>query len=79
MALAGEVLRVAAGLRTNVRKGERTWLPSLLGPGMTLTPWVAVEGHAAEQFGAVSADDSTRPDPVPNAGRGAAAARRAPA
>lgn len=54
MALAGEVLRVAAGLRTNVRKGERTWLPSLLGPGMTLTPWVAVEGHAAEHFEAIS-------------------------
>ncbi|MDQ6673949.1 MAG: hypothetical protein M3069_24925 [Chloroflexota bacterium] len=54
MALAGEVLRVAAGLRTNVRQGERTWLPSLLGPGMTLTPWVPVEGHAAEHFQAVS-------------------------
>ena len=54
MALAGEVLRVAAGLRTNVRKGERTWLPSLLGPGMTLTPWVPVEGHAAEHFEAIS-------------------------
>jgi neutral ceramidase len=54
MALAGEVLKVAAGLRTNVRKGERTWLPSLLGPGMTLTPWVPVEGHGAEHFEAVS-------------------------
>jgi hypothetical protein len=54
MALAGEVLRVAAGLRTNVRKGERTWLPSLLGPGMTLTPWIPVEGHAVEHFDAVS-------------------------
>lgn len=54
MALAGEVLKVAAGLRTNVRKGERTWLPSLLGPGMTLTPWVPVEGHAAAHFEAIS-------------------------
>jgi hypothetical protein len=54
MELAGEVIKVAAGLRTNVRKGERTWLPSLLGPGMTLTPWVPVEGHAAEHFDAIS-------------------------
>ena len=54
MALAGEVIKVAAGLRTNVRKGERTWLPSLLGPGMTLTPWIPVEGHAVEHFDAVS-------------------------
>ena len=54
MTLAGEVIKVAAGLRTNVRKGERTWLPSLLGPGMTLTPWTPVEGHAAEHFDAVS-------------------------
>jgi hypothetical protein len=54
MALAGEVIKVAAGLRTNVRKGERTWLPSLLGPGMTLTPWIPVQGHAAEHFAAVS-------------------------
>jgi neutral ceramidase len=54
MALAGEVLRVAAGLRTHVRKGERTWLASLLGRGMTLTPWVPVEGHPVEHFAAVS-------------------------
>jgi hypothetical protein len=54
MALAGEVLKVAAGLRTNVQKGERTWLPSLLGPGMTLTPWVPVEGHDLSAFDAVS-------------------------
>ncbi len=54
MALAGEVVKVAAGLRTNVHPGERTWLPSLLGPGMTLTPWIPVEDHAAEHFDAVS-------------------------
>ena len=48
MALASEVLKVAAGLRTNVVRGERTWLASLLGPGMTLTPWVPVEGHPAD-------------------------------
>lgn len=53
-ALAGEVLKVSAGLRTNVRKGERTWLPSLLGPGMTLTPWIPVDGHSVAQFDAVS-------------------------
>jgi hypothetical protein len=54
MALAGEVVKVAAGLRTNVRRGVRTSLPSLLGPGMTLTPWIPAEGHAAEHFDAIS-------------------------
>lgn len=50
--LAGEVLRVAAGLRTHVTRGERTWLGSLLGKGMTLTPWVPVEGETCRYLGA---------------------------
>jgi hypothetical protein len=52
--LAGEVLKVAAGLRTHVKPGARTWLGSLLGKGMTLTPWVPVEGESCTFLGAVS-------------------------
>jgi neutral ceramidase len=52
--LGGEVLKVAAGLRTHVRRGERTSLRSLLGSGMTLTPWVPVEGNDCTYLGAIS-------------------------
>ena len=52
--LAGEVLKVAAGLRTHLRQGERTSLGSLLGSGMTLTPWVPVEGETCTFLGAAS-------------------------
>jgi len=50
--LAGEVLRVASGLRSHVKRGERTWLGSLLGKGMTLTPWVPVDGETCRYLGA---------------------------
>ncbi|MBV9325303.1 MAG: neutral/alkaline non-lysosomal ceramidase N-terminal domain-containing protein [Chloroflexi bacterium] len=66
LALAGEVIKVAAGLRTNARQGERTWLPSLLGPGMTLTPWIPVEGHAVEHFEATSETISLDLIPFPS-------------
>jgi Neutral/alkaline non-lysosomal ceramidase, N-terminal len=52
--LAGEVLKIAAGLRTHVQRGERTALRSLLGSGMTLTPWVPVDGHECSYLGAIS-------------------------
>jgi hypothetical protein len=52
--LAGEVVATAAGLRSHLRRGERTWLGSLLGKGMTLTPWVPVEGETSTYMGAVS-------------------------
>jgi hypothetical protein len=52
--LGGEVLKVAAGLRTHVRRGERTSLKSLLGSGMTLTPWAPVEGNECTYLGAIS-------------------------
>lgn len=54
-ALAGEVVKVAAELRSHVKRGERTWLRSLLGKGMTLTPWVPVEGETCAFLGAASA------------------------
>jgi hypothetical protein len=52
--LGGEALKVAAGLRSHISRGERTWLSSLLGRGMTLTPWVAVEGETCTFLGAVA-------------------------
>jgi hypothetical protein len=53
MMLGGEVIRVAAGLRSHIKRGERTWLRSLLGKGMTLTPWVPVEGPTCSYLRAV--------------------------
>lgn len=52
--LAGEALKVAAGLRSHITRGERTSLKSLLGKGMTLTPWVPVEGDTCTFLDAVS-------------------------
>src|SRR5437870_7442661 len=52
--LGGQLLRVAAVLRTHVRRGERTSLRSLLGSGMTLTPWVPVAGNECTYLGAIS-------------------------
>lgn len=52
--LGGEVLKVAAGLRSHVRRGERTSLGSLLGKGMTLTPWEPVAGETCSFLGAIS-------------------------
>ena len=52
--LGAEAVKVAAGLRTHVRRGERTSLASLLGSGMTLTPWVPVEGETCAYLGATS-------------------------
>jgi len=52
--LGGEVLRVASGLRSHITRGERTWLGSLLGKGMTLTPWVPVEGPTCTYLDAVA-------------------------
>ncbi len=52
--LAGEVVKVAARLRSHLKRGARTWLGSLLGKGMTLTPWVAVEGETCTFLSAVA-------------------------
>jgi hypothetical protein len=52
--LAGEVVKVTAELRSHVRRGERTWLRSLLGKGMTLTPWVPVDGETCTFLGAAT-------------------------
>ncbi len=52
--LAGEVVKVVAELRSHLTRGERTWLRSLLGKGMTLTPWVPVEGETCTFLGAAA-------------------------
>jgi neutral ceramidase len=52
--LGGEVVAVAAGIRTHVRRGERVSIPSLLGPGQTMRPLVPVEGETCSAIGARS-------------------------
>jgi hypothetical protein len=52
--LAGEVVKVAAGLRTHVRRGERVSIPSLLGPGQTMRPLEPVTGDTCTFLGARS-------------------------
>jgi hypothetical protein len=52
--LGGEVVRVAASIRTDVRRDERTSLPSLLGKGMTMRPWVPVTGPSVTALDARS-------------------------
>ena len=37
--LGGEIVAVAAGIRTTVERGERVSIPSLLGPGQTIARW----------------------------------------
>jgi neutral ceramidase len=44
--LAGEVLKVAAGLRTHLRRGERTALGSV--SAISLWPWVPVEDDGSQ-------------------------------
>ncbi len=52
--LGGEVVSVAASLRTHVRRGDRVSIPSLLGPGQTMRPLVPVEGETCTYLGARS-------------------------
>lgn len=50
--LGGEVVKVAAGLRTHVKRGKRTALTSL--SGISLWPWVPVEEETCTYLGAVA-------------------------
>lgn len=52
MMLGAEAARVAAGLRTHERRGERTTLGSV--STITLWPWVPVTGETCTYLGAVS-------------------------
>lgn len=49
--LGGEVLKVASGIRTHVKRGARTRLGSL--SNISLWPWVPEDGDACHAFGAV--------------------------
>jgi hypothetical protein len=49
--LGGEVLRVAAGIRTNRRRGERRPLGTV--PNILFTPWEPVSGDTCTYLGAV--------------------------
>ena len=48
--LGGEVVKVASGIRTNVRRGPRTPLGTV---GISLWPWLPVDGPAGHYLGAV--------------------------
>jgi neutral ceramidase len=50
--LGAEVVKTAAGLRTHVKRGERTTLGSV--STITLWPWVPVSGETCTYLGAVS-------------------------
>lgn len=51
--LGGEVVKVAAGIRTNTRRGERRALGNV--PDILFTPWEPVEGHRATTLAASEA------------------------
>lgn len=63
--LGGEVVRVAASIRTHVERGERLSLPSLLGSGMTMRPWVPVTGPSVSVLDARSATVTLDLVPLP--------------
>ena len=48
--LGGEVIKVASGIRTNVTRGPRTLLGTV---GISLWPWLPVDGSTCPYLGAV--------------------------
>lgn len=53
--LGSEVVRVASAIRTHVERGEPVNLPSLLGKGVTMHPWIPVTGPTVTALDARSA------------------------
>ena len=53
LALGGEVVKVAAGIRTDTRAGERRQLGNV--PNVLVTPWERIEGHACTHLAAAEA------------------------
>ena len=51
MTLGGEVLKVAANIRTDAQPGERVPMGNI--PNILFTPWVPVDGNACTYLGAV--------------------------
>lgn len=52
--LGGEVVKVAAGIRTNRQRGERVTLGNV--PNILVIPWEYVDGSDCEYLGAVESD-----------------------
>jgi len=64
MILGGEALKVAAGIRTNVRAGARRSLGNV--PNILFTPWEAVEGNPCAFLGASEAVVPLEYDALPS-------------
>jgi hypothetical protein len=64
--LGGEVVRVASGIRTHVVQGERVSLPSLLGKGVPMRPWVPATAPSVTELAARSAAVTLDLVPLPD-------------
>jgi neutral ceramidase len=64
--LGGEVVAVAAAIRTHVERGERVSIASLLGPGQTMRPVVPVDSEPCTSLGALSASVALDLGPLPS-------------
>jgi hypothetical protein len=64
--LGGEVVRVASGIHTHRARGERTFLPSLVGKGVSMRPWLPVTGPTLTALDARSASVSLDLVPLPD-------------
>jgi hypothetical protein len=62
--LGGEVLKVAAGIRTNTRAGERRPLGNV--PNILFTPWEAVEGDTCTHLAAAETTVALEFDELPS-------------
>jgi neutral ceramidase len=69
MMVGGQVLSVAASLRTHVRRGARVSIPSLLGPGQTMRPLEPVTGPTCTFLGGRSRAVELDLVPLPDAAR----------
>ena len=64
--LGGEVVRVASSIRTQVERGDHVNLPSLLGRGVTMRPWVPVTDPSVTALDARSAPVTLDLVPMPD-------------
>ena len=65
--LGGEALKVAAGIRTNTRAGERRPLGNV--PNILFTPWEPVDGETCTHFAAAETTVPLEYDELPSAER----------
>ncbi|MET0772373.1 MAG: hypothetical protein ABWZ82_04755 [Candidatus Limnocylindrales bacterium] len=64
--LGGEVVRVASAIRTHRERGERAYLPALLGKGLAVRPWVPVAGPSVTALDARAITVSLDLVPLPD-------------